>query len=66
VQSGFFLRKKPLECVLSVYVNSEKAIAARTKKRGDDGLHRFLSKQTEQGNFFKVSEPARNILRIGK
>jgi hypothetical protein len=25
VNGGFFLRKKPLECVLSVYINSEKA-----------------------------------------
>jgi hypothetical protein len=27
VKGGFFLRKKPLECVLSVYTNSETAIA---------------------------------------
>jgi hypothetical protein len=26
VQGGFFLRKKPLECVLSAYTNSENAI----------------------------------------
>jgi len=27
VKGGFFLRKKPLECVVSVYTNSENAIA---------------------------------------
>ena len=28
VTGGFFLMKKPLECVLSVYSNSETAVAA--------------------------------------
>jgi hypothetical protein len=32
VKGGFFLRKKPLECVLSVYTNSENALAA-------EGIH---------------------------
>jgi hypothetical protein len=27
VKGGFFVRKKPLECVVSVYSNSENAIA---------------------------------------
>jgi hypothetical protein len=26
VKGGFFLRKKPLECVLSVYINSEEVM----------------------------------------
>jgi hypothetical protein len=30
-KGGFFLMKKPLECVLSVYTNSEAAIATKTK-----------------------------------
>ena len=29
MKCGFFLRKKPLECVLSVYSNSENAIKPR-------------------------------------
>jgi hypothetical protein len=28
VKGGFFLKKKPLECVLSVYTNSETAIVS--------------------------------------
>ncbi len=31
VKGGLFLRKKPLECVLSVYTNSENALG---KKKG--------------------------------
>ena len=36
VKGGFFLMKKPLECVLSVYTNSETAIAALTLAYVDD------------------------------
>jgi hypothetical protein len=33
VKGGFFLMKKPLECVLSVYTNSENAITANGYSR---------------------------------
>jgi hypothetical protein len=33
MEGGFFLRKKPLECLLSVYSNSENAIVAPIEGR---------------------------------
>jgi hypothetical protein len=35
VKGGFFLRKKPLECVLSVYTNSENALVVRLAESED-------------------------------
>jgi hypothetical protein len=42
VKGGFFLRKKPLECVLPVYTNSENAITRAPGSYGivDSGLYR--------------------------
>jgi hypothetical protein len=34
VKGGFFLRKKPLECVLSVYTNSENALVVSSLSFG--------------------------------
>jgi hypothetical protein len=53
VQGGFFLRKKPLGLVLSVYSNSENAIAAALLRNGL--LGRFL---------FKISFPLGPLLLV--
>jgi hypothetical protein len=39
VQGGFFLGKKPLEYVLSVYTNSENAIGPRPSQQTQKALH---------------------------
>src|ERR1700733_10629465 len=56
LKGGFFLRKKPLECVLSVYSNSENAIAAQRIPNGDlSRFHPFLPRTT---SFASAAPPA--------